>query len=111
MADPQFLTAAAREHLRERFLTSPIAITGVNFAIAGTGEVVVCTNEGNADLGVQLADVHIACMGIEKLVPQRQHMGVFLRSAYPQRHGPAYNHILQSLPQTAARPADAHRAG
>lgn len=79
MADPQFLTAAAREHLRERFLTSPIAITGVNFAIAETGEVVVCTNEGNADLGVQLADVHIACMGIEKLVPQRQHMGVFLR--------------------------------
>jgi len=79
MADPQFLTAAAREHLRERFLTSPIAITGVNFAVAETGEVVVCTNEGNADLGVQLADVHIACMGIEKLIPQRQHLGVFLR--------------------------------
>lgn len=79
MADPQFLTAAAREHLRERFLTSPIAITGVNFAVAETGEVVVCTNEGNADLGVQLADVHIACMGIEKIIPQRQHLGVFLR--------------------------------
>lgn len=79
MADPQFLTAAAREHLRERFLTSPIAITGVNFAVAETGEVVVCTNEGNADLGVQLADVHIACMGIEKIIPQRKHLGVFLR--------------------------------
>lgn len=78
-SDPQFLTAAARVHLRERFMTSPIAITGVNFAIAETGEVVVCTNEGNADLGVQLADVHIACMGIEKIIPERKHLGVFLR--------------------------------
>lgn len=78
-ADPQFLTAAARQHLREKFLTSRIAITGVNFAVAETGEVVVCTNEGNADLGVQLADVHIACVGIEKIIPQRKHLGVFLR--------------------------------
>jgi len=78
-ADPQFLTAAAREHLRQRFMTSKVAITGVNFGVAETGEVVVCTNEGNADLGVQLADVHIACMGIEKIIPQRKHLGVFLR--------------------------------
>jgi L-lactate dehydrogenase complex protein LldF len=78
-ADPQFLTAAAREHLRQRFMTSRVAITGVNFAVAETGEVVVCTNEGNADLGVQLAEVHIACMGIEKIIPQRKHLGIFLR--------------------------------
>ena len=78
-ADPQFLTAAARHHLREKFMTSKVAITGVNFAIAETGEIVVCTNEGNADLGVQLADVHIACMGIEKIIPQRKHLGIFLR--------------------------------
>ena len=78
-ADPQFLTQAARENLREKFLTSKVAITGVNFAVAETGEIVVCTNEGNADLGVQLADVHIACMGIEKIIPQRKHLGVFLR--------------------------------
>jgi L-lactate dehydrogenase complex protein LldF len=78
-ADPQFLTAAAREHLRQRFMTSRLAITGVNFAVAETGEIVVCTNEGNADLGVQLAEVHIACMGIEKIIPQRKHLGIFLR--------------------------------
>jgi L-lactate dehydrogenase complex protein LldF len=78
-SDPQFLTAAARASLRERFMTSPVAITGVNFAIAETGEIVVCTNEGNADLGVQLADVHIACMGIEKLIPERKHLAIFLR--------------------------------
>jgi L-lactate dehydrogenase complex protein LldF len=78
-ADPQLLTNAARLHLREKFLTSKIAITGVNFAVAETGEFVICTNEGNADLGVQLADVHIACMGIEKIIPKRKDLSVFLR--------------------------------
>lgn len=78
-ADPQFLTSAARTNLRQHFMTSAVAITGVNFAIAETGEIVVCTNEGNADLGVQLADTHIACMGIEKIIPERKHLGVFLR--------------------------------
>ncbi|HMH22298.1 MAG TPA: LutB/LldF family L-lactate oxidation iron-sulfur protein [Puia sp.] len=78
-SDPQFLTNAARLHLREKFLTRKIALTGVNFAVAETGEFVVCTNEGNADMGAHLADVHIACMGIEKIIPQRRHLGVFLR--------------------------------
>lgn len=78
-ADPQFLTHAARLNLREDFLTRKVALTGVNFAIAETGEFVVCTNEGNADMGAHLANVHIASMGIEKLIPQRKHLGVFLR--------------------------------
>lgn len=78
-ADPSFLTHAARIHLREKFLSTRAAITGVNFAVAQTGEFVVCTNEGNADLGAHLSDVHIACMGIEKIIPEREHLGVFLR--------------------------------
>jgi len=78
-SDPQFLTTAARLHLRRHCMSSKLAITGVNFAVAETGEIVVCTSEGNADLEVQLADVHIACMGIEKIIPQRKHLGVFLR--------------------------------
>lgn len=77
--DPTYLTQAARVHLREKFLSAKVAITGVNFGIAETGEFVVCTNEGNADMGVHLADVHIACMGIEKIIPRRQDLGVFLR--------------------------------
>ncbi|MVN90041.1 lactate utilization protein B [Mucilaginibacter aquatilis] len=79
MSDPQFLTETARGSLRETFLTRKVALTGVNFAIAETGEFVVCTNEGNADMGAHLADVHIACMGIEKIIPKREHLGVFLR--------------------------------
>jgi L-lactate dehydrogenase complex protein LldF len=77
--DPQYLTEAARQHLRETFLTRKVALTGVNFAIAETGGFVVCTNEGNADMGAHLADVHIAAMGFEKIIPRAEHLGVFLR--------------------------------
>ncbi|RFM29474.1 lactate utilization protein B [Deminuibacter soli] len=78
-ADPQLLTHAARLHVREVFMSRKVALTGVNFAVAETGEFVVCTNEGNADMGAHLADVHIASMGIEKIIPRREHLGVFLR--------------------------------
>ncbi len=77
--DAQVLTETARQHLRQVFLSRKIALTGVNFAVAETGEFVVCTNEGNADMGAHLADVHIACMGLEKIIPLREHLGVFLR--------------------------------
>ncbi|UKT65373.1 lactate utilization protein B [Pedobacter mucosus] len=79
ISDPQILTETARLHLRETFLTRRSALTGVNFAIAETGEFVVCTNEGNADMGAHLADIHIASMGIEKLIPKKKHLSVFLR--------------------------------
>lgn len=77
--DPDYLTRKAREHLRQKFIQADAAITGVNFAIAETGGFVVCTNEGNADMGAHLAPVHIACMGIEKLIPRQADLGVFLR--------------------------------
>lgn len=77
--DPIYLAEAARGHLREKFLGADAAITGVNFGIAETGGFVVCTNEGNADMGVHLADIHIACMGIEKIIPRAKDLGIFLR--------------------------------
>jgi L-lactate dehydrogenase complex protein LldF len=77
--DPQYLTEAARRTLRQKFLEADAGITGVNFAIAETGGFVVCTNEGNADLGTSLPNLHIACMGIEKLVPRTGDLAVFLR--------------------------------
>jgi L-lactate dehydrogenase complex protein LldF len=77
--DPQYLTEAARQHLRNKFIESELAITGVNFAIAETGGFVVCTNEGNADMGAHTAAVHIACMGFEKIIPKAEHLAVFLR--------------------------------
>ena len=77
-SDATYLTNVARRQLREHFESSDVAITGVNFAIASEGAFVVCTNEGNADLGTSLSSVHIAVMGIEKIVPSLQDLGVFL---------------------------------
>jgi L-lactate dehydrogenase complex protein LldF len=78
-SDPKYLTEAARSHLRSKFLGAQAGLTGVNFAIAETGGVVVCTNEGNADMGASLPPLHIACMGIEKLIPRAADLSVFLR--------------------------------
>lgn len=101
LSDPTALTAVARRALRPKFLGAEAGITGVNFAIAETGGFVVCTNEGNADLGTVLPPLHIACMGLEKLVPRLQDLPVFLRllarsatgqaiTAYTSHfHGPA----------------------
>jgi L-lactate dehydrogenase complex protein LldF len=77
--DEVYLTRSARKVLREKFITADAAITGVNFAVAETGGIVICTNEGNADLGAHAAKVHIACMGFEKIIPAEAHLGVFLR--------------------------------
>ena len=77
--DPQYLTEAARIDLRIRFIESQLAITGVNFAVAETGGFVVCTNEGNADMGAHAAKIHVAAMGIEKIIPKAEHLGVYLR--------------------------------
>jgi L-lactate dehydrogenase complex protein LldF len=78
-SDATYLTEAARHHLRDKFLAAGAGLTGVNFAVAETGAVVVCTNEGNADMGTSLPPLHIACMGLEKIVPRERDLGVFLR--------------------------------
>lgn len=77
--DPTYLAGEARTHLRQKFVNADAGITGVNFAIAETGGIVVCTNEGNADLGVSIPGLHIACMGIEKLIPRSSDLAVFTR--------------------------------
>ncbi len=77
--DPTYLTRAARASLREDFLTAEAGMTGVNFAIAETGGVVVCTNEGNADMGASVPKLHIASMGIEKVIPRLKDLSVFTR--------------------------------
>ncbi len=78
-SDPTYLTHAARKALRPKFLDADISMTGVNFAVASTGALAVCTNEGNADLGTSFADLHIAIMGIEKVIPDMEALAVFTR--------------------------------
>ncbi len=67
--DPKAMTKFARRLLRGKYLEADLGITGGNFMIAETGTIVICTNEGNGRLSTGLPRVHVAIVGIEKVVP------------------------------------------
>ncbi|MFZ0889915.1 MAG: LutB/LldF family L-lactate oxidation iron-sulfur protein, partial [Candidatus Binataceae bacterium] len=77
-AEPEALTKVARERLREIFLGAEIGITGVNFAIAETGTIVIVENEGNGRLSSSMPETFVAVMGIEKVVPRLSDLSHFL---------------------------------
>jgi len=77
--DPTFLTYRARLSLRNEFLTAQAGMTGGNFGIAKTGDIVVCTNEGNADMSTSCPRLHIAAIGLEKVIPDYECLAVFQR--------------------------------
>lgn len=72
------LTDIARRHLREDFISADLGVSGVNFGIADTGTICVIENEGNAGLSTAAPKVHVALMGIEKVIPGIQYLPVFL---------------------------------
>jgi L-lactate dehydrogenase complex protein LldF len=77
--DVHHLAEAQREATRPLILKAGAGLTGCNFAVAETGGITVCTNEGNADLSMSVPKLHIASIGIEKLVPGLQQLAVFVR--------------------------------
>jgi L-lactate dehydrogenase complex protein LldF len=78
-ADAAQLAAFARQRLRGAFAAAEVGITGANFAIAETGTIVLISNEGNARLTTSLPKVHIAVMGMEKVIPRLADLPVFLK--------------------------------
>lgn len=77
--DPTYLTYQARLSLRKEFLSADAGLTGANFGVASTGDVVVCTNEGNADMSTSCTKLHIVAMGLEKVIPDYDSLAVFHR--------------------------------
>jgi L-lactate dehydrogenase complex protein LldF len=77
--DPAYLAEQQRESNRPLILGAGVGMTGANFLVAETGTVVVCTNEGNADLSANVPPVHIVSAGIEKIIPRASDLGVFIR--------------------------------
>ena len=77
--DAHYLLKTQRDATRPIILKADAGLTGCNFAVAETGGVTVCTNEGNADLSANTPPLHIVSMGIEKLVPRVEDLGVFVR--------------------------------
>jgi L-lactate dehydrogenase complex protein LldF len=73
------LTALARKQLRQKFCTADMGVTGANFAVAETGTIVLVENEGNIRLSTTLPRLHVAVMGIEKVIPSFDDLAVFLK--------------------------------
>lgn len=90
--DPAELTAAARAHLRAKFLSVPVGVSGANFAVAETGDLVVVESEGNGRMCTTLPEVLVSVVGIEKVLPRWRDLEVMLqllpRSSTAERMNP-----------------------
>lgn len=90
--EPRVLAMAARAHLRRKFLTARVAVSGANFGVAETGTLAVVESEGNGRMCLTLPDTLITVMGIEKLIPTFADLEVFMqllpRSSTAERMNP-----------------------
>jgi L-lactate dehydrogenase complex protein LldF len=77
--DPQEMTMFARKTLRQRFLEADMGITGVNFAVAETGSIVLFENEGNIRLSTTIPKIHVAVMSMEKVVPTLDDLAILMK--------------------------------
>lgn len=96
-ATPQQLTQKARELLREKYLKADVGISGGNFLIADTGSIALTENEGNARLCTTFPKIHIAIVGIEKIIPSMADLDLFwplLASHGTGQNLTVYNTIL-----------------
>ncbi len=87
-SDPHYLAEAMRNDARPQFLKAGAGMTGGNYAIAETGSVVVCTNEGNADIGATVPPLQVCSIGIEKVIPRTADLAIFLRMLSRSALGP-----------------------
>lgn len=85
--DPTELLKIARRILREKFLSADMGITGVNFAFASSGSFCIVENEANAHNTLSLPKIHIAVMGLEKIIPDVKQLPYFLKLLPPSATG------------------------
>ncbi len=104
--DISALTRIARQTLREVFLSADMGVTGVNLAVAETGSIVLVTNEGNGRMVTSLPRVHIAIMGIEKIVPTWEDAAVWLQLLARSATGQPLT-VYTTILTGPARPEDA----
>ena len=76
--EPEVITRRARTHMRRKYLAAEATITGANFVSAESGRICIVTNEGNSRFGLAGARIHIALVGIEKIVPRDRDLGLLL---------------------------------
>ncbi|MCM3869300.1 MAG: LutB/LldF family L-lactate oxidation iron-sulfur protein [Pyrinomonadaceae bacterium] len=104
--DVDKLTSVARNVLRQRFANADLGISGVNFAVAETGTILILENEGNVRLTTSLPKVHIALMGIEKILPRFVDLDVFLKLLPRSGTGQQLTTYQSLITGTKRRPED-----
>jgi L-lactate dehydrogenase complex protein LldF len=109
--DPAALTEAARLHLRAKFLSARMGVSGANFAVAETGSVCVFESEGNGRMCTTLPDVLVTVMGIEKVIPSWRDMEVFLQLLPRSSTGERLNPYTSVWSGVAARRAGTDSGG
>lgn len=77
--DPSYLNSVMRADMRKNYVRVDAGMNGVNFGVAETGGVVVCTNEGNADISANVPSLLVFTMGIEKVIPRKSDLALFIR--------------------------------
>lgn len=100
------MTFTARLTLRDRFAAADVGISGVNFAVAETGTIVIIENEGNIRLTTSLPRLHIAMMGIEKVIPRFADLDVFLKLLPRSGTGQALSTYQSFITGTKRRETD-----
>jgi len=113
VSEPEELTMIARRLMREKFCQADMGISGVNFGVAETGMISVTENEGNARLTTSLPRIHVALMGIEKMVRRMEDLALFLPMLATAGAGQAltcYNTLFGAarLPDEADGPQQLH---
>jgi len=84
---PEELLLVARHNIRKKFLQADMGISGSNFAIAESGSFVIVENEANAHLTITMPKIHVALIGIEKLIPDLESLPYFLKVLAPSATG------------------------
>ncbi|MEI7770509.1 MAG: LutB/LldF family L-lactate oxidation iron-sulfur protein [Chloroflexales bacterium] len=99
------MTQTARAALRQRFLRADMGISGVNFGVADEGAVVIVENEGNARLSTSVPRIHVAIMGIERIVARLEDLGVMLQVLARSATGQKLS-VYTSMISGPARPGE-----
>ena len=105
-SDPDDLAQAARKVLRDAFINADMGITGCNFLVAETGTVALIENEGNIRLTTSLPRVHVALVGIEKLLPRMSDLAGFLQLTTRAATGQPISCFVSLVQGPATRPGD-----
>ncbi len=100
------LTSTARTTLRDRFAAADVGISGVNFGVVETGTIVIVENEGNIRLTTSVPRVHIAVMGIEKVIPRFADLDIFLKLLPRSGTGQRLTTYQSFITGTKRRPTD-----